>query len=271
MTTPFDQNDAPNDAADGADTPLRFELMQASDYGRYFLQGRTEVLFHLRAMRQKGALISLYPGEGPRSFLTSLLSIEEDPDALIFDISRHDHDNDAAVASRRPVFITRVDKVRMQFTVPGLETVMHEGGPALKCAYPERLLRLQRRDYFRLTAPVNPRINCVLPLCDETGREQAIEIKLLDISAGGIAVLVPPLGISFVPDAVFHNVRMALPEVGEITTSLKVRNVFSITQRDGIAHLRAGCEFVDLAPKSAGLLQRFIMKLERERSLRVGR
>lgn len=267
MTTPIDHNDAPDDT----DAPLRFELMQASDYGKYVLQGRTEVLFHLRAMRQKGALISLYPGEGPRSFLTTLLAVEEEPDALIFDVSRHDHDNAAAVESRRPVFITRVDKVRMQFTVPGLEPVTHDGGPALKSTLPERLLRLQRRDYFRLTAPVNPRIHCVLPLRDETGREQAIEIKLLDISAGGIAVLVPPLGISFVPDAVFHNVRMALPEVGEITTSLKVRNVFSITQRDGTAHLRAGCEFVNLASKSAGLLQRFIMKLERERSLRVGR
>lgn len=259
---------SPQDPMD-AETPLRFELMQASDFDKYFLAGRTEVLFYLRAMQQKGALISLYPGEGPRSFLTTLLAIEENPDALIFDVSRHDAENDAAVASRRPVFITQLEKVRMQFTVPKLEHVVYEGGPALRCAYPERLLRLQRRDYFRLTAPINPRIHCVLPLRDESGQEQAIDIKLLDISAGGVAVLVPPIGVSFVPDAVFHNARMALPELGEITASLVVRNVFAITQRDGTTHMRAGCEFVNLPAKMAAVLQRFIMKLERERKLRI--
>ena len=39
---------------------LRFELMQADDYGKYLLHSKKEILFILRAMCEKGSLITVY-------------------------------------------------------------------------------------------------------------------------------------------------------------------------------------------------------------------
>jgi hypothetical protein len=49
------------------------------------------------------------------------------------------------------------------------------------------------------------------------------------------------------PDMEFANCRLMLPETGAIVTSLRVRNLFRITNRDGSIMLRAGCEFIHLS------------------------
>ncbi len=257
-------HDASN--ADSPDATLRFEIRPGSDDDKYLLKDRTDILYYLRSLQQKGAMISVYPGEGPQAFLTRLLAIDEKTGNLIFDPSQNEQDNAKALASRLLVFITQLDKVRIQFTLPALELTDYIGGPAFKGAIPGQMVRLQRRDYFRLTAPANPRIHCVMSVKDENGREQHIDMNLLDISGGGVGVLVPPVGLSFVPDTVFTNVRIALPEQGEISASIKVCNVFTITQRDGTTRTRAGCQFVGLAPQMRSAIQRYIMRVERERS-----
>jgi c-di-GMP-binding flagellar brake protein YcgR len=59
-----------------------------------------------------------------------------------------------------------------------------------------------------------------------------------------------------------------LPETGAIVTSLRVRNLFRITNRDGSIMLRAGCEFIHLSSSMASTIQRYILKVERERNAR---
>ncbi len=156
----------------------------------------------------------------------------------------------------------------MQFTLPYVRQVTHNGRPAFEAPLPERVLRLQRRDYFRLTAPVAQPMKCKLSLTEEDGKQRVIEAQVLDISGGGIAIMSPPRGFDFVVDQVFESCEVDLPDLGTIRAALRVRNAFEITLRNGTKVKRSGCQFVNLPSSMLSRIERYIMKVERERKAR---
>jgi c-di-GMP-binding flagellar brake protein YcgR len=247
--------------------PLKFELMQADDYGKYLLQSRKEILFILRALQERGALITVYFNQGSDFLLTTLLAVEGE-DALVFDPGSSAEMNRKALAADKLIFITSHDKVKIQFTVSRLEKTRHEGREAFRTAVPETLLRLQRREYYRLTAPVGQPLKCLIPLRLADGSRTTVETTVIDISGGGLAVMAPPEGVEFETDHLFEDCRVELPEVGSVMAALRVRSVFEITLRSGTKVKRCGCQFVHLPGPMLTLIQRYILRIERERKAR---
>ena len=47
--------------------------------------------------------------------------------------------------------------------------------------------------------------------------------------------------------------------------TLRIQNTFEVTLKNGHKSKRSGCQFVDLQPAMQSLIQRYILKLERER------
>ena len=103
------------------------------------------------------------------------------------------------------------------------------------------------------------------------GGEVLVEARVVDISGGGIGVLVPPRGLALSPDMVFDGCSLLLPEFGDISTRLKIRNMFQVTNRNGMTMMRAGCQFVDLPRGAENTIQKYILKIERERNARSRR
>jgi c-di-GMP-binding flagellar brake protein YcgR len=60
-----------------------------------------------------------------------------------------------------------------------------------------------------------------------------------------------------------------LPEIGEIVTDVQVRSIVDVTLRSGQPSRRWGCQFVNLPANMQVLLQRYIIRLERERRARM--
>ncbi len=247
--------------------PLRFELMQADDYGKYLLHSKKEILFILRALRDKGALITVYFNEGNDFLLTSLLAIPGDS-AVLFDPGSNAEMNRKALESEKLVFIATHDKVKIQFAVHRLEKAKFEGREVLRAALPETVLRLQRREYYRLTTPIAHPLKCVIPVTLADGSKTTVETTVVDISGGGLAVMTPPEGLEFETDHLFEKCRIELPEVGAVLATLRVRSIFEITQRSGVKVKRAGCQFLDLPGAMLNLIQRYILRVERERKAR---
>jgi c-di-GMP-binding flagellar brake protein YcgR len=61
---------------------------------------------------------------------------------------------------------------------------------------------------------------------------------------------------------------IGLPEVGTISAALRLRSVEEVISRSGARSKRAGCEFIKLSEPMATLIQRYIIKTERERKAR---
>ncbi len=246
---------------------LKFELMQSDDYSKYLLHSRKEVLYILRALRDKGALITVYFNQGSDFLLTSLVDVVGEG-ALLLDPGGSAEMNRKALASDKLVLITTHDKVKIQFTLNRLELIEHEGRPAFRSAVPDTLLRLQRREYYRLTAPVANPLKCTIPVKLADGSQALVASTVIDISGGGLAMMAPPEGIEFETDHLFENCRIDLPEVGTLTATLRVRSLFEVTLRSGTRVKRSGCQFVDLPAHMTNLIQRYIIRIERERKAR---
>lgn len=249
--------------------PLKFELLQADDYSRYLLRGRTDILFNLRGLIQKRAMLSAFIDASADSFLTAIVSLSADENQLILDAASDETTNRRVEAAEQLICVTQLDRIKIQFAARGIQRIQHEGHDAFRVQVPDVMLRLQRREYFRLTAPSSHSLTCLIPMTiGGEHREISVEASVLDISGGGLSITIPSEGMVVEPDMEFGNCRLMLPETGAIVTSLRVRNLFRITNRDGSITLRAGCEFTHLSSAMASTIQRYILKVERERNAR---
>ncbi|TVO59907.1 flagellar brake protein [Denitromonas ohlonensis] len=248
---------------------LKFELLQSDDFGRYLLRDRNEIIQVLRQLIAKRAMVTAYLSGGRDFLLTAVLAIEDED--LILDVAPDENRNRQAEAAEELICITQIENVKVQFPIPGITSTQFEGAPAFRAPLPDRLLRLQRREYYRLIAPVAHSLICQIPVPAEDGPTNTFEARVLDISGGGVAVIVPPEGVEFKPDTEFTQCQIQLPEIGTVQARLRVRNLFRVTNRNGISMLRAGCEFVDLPERVASVIHRYILKVERDRNSRERR
>jgi c-di-GMP-binding flagellar brake protein YcgR len=86
-----------------------------------------------------------------------------------------------------------------------------------------------------------------------------------DISLGGVCLVGERAGSVLEPGTVLEDCRIALPDAGVIHTSMCVRNSYVVTLKNGASSRRTGCEFVKLGAQQEAMVQRYIIRLERER------
>jgi c-di-GMP-binding flagellar brake protein YcgR len=249
-----------------AEASASFELMAADDESRYLLRSRSDILFVLRSMLRSRDLIAVHVEGSPEFLLSALLAVEDA--GLVFDCGADAAMNRRALAAERLILTAAHDKVRIQFVLPWLRHTLHHGQPALAAPVPESLLRLQRREYYRLVAPVAQPLRCTLALLGPGGERQTIDAQIIDISGGGIAVMGSLAGTEFVPEQEFESCRLELPDIGRIDAGLRVRNVFQITLRSGARVKRYGCQFLRMPHAMQSMIERYIMKVERDRKAR---
>lgn len=241
-------------------------ILEAGEYDKYMLRAHGEVLMVLRGLRDHNSQITVFFNEGQDMLLTMLVTIAENH--LILDVGADAELNRRAVAAGRHYCVALLDKVRIQFLLGEFTPVTHEGRPAFLSTFPKELLRLQRREFYRLTTPIARPLKCRMSLPQADGSDQAYEATVFDISGGGIGITAPPDGMQFESGQQIPNCRIELPEVGIVTCIIKVCSVFEITLKSGGRVRRAGCEFVKLPGPMATLIQRYIIKVERERKAR---
>lgn len=248
----------------------QFELEQIDDYSQYLLHSKAEIIAVLRSLIQKGVLITVHFDQGRSFFLTSMISLQPDDAEFIVDVGSDQEMNAKALKASKLIFTAVVDKVKIQFSLDQLKPAEHQERPALLGAVPDKLLRLQRREFFRLSTPIaNPvRLCTTIRPADQAGTP--VDIPLLDISGGGVGLMVAlDLAIQLKKGQVLDNCKIMLPNEGLLVATLCVRNMFDVATRSGSRYVRVGCEFVDLPAARLTVVQRYITRVERERKARL--
>jgi c-di-GMP-binding flagellar brake protein YcgR len=200
--------------------------------------------------------------------VTSLLEVDPDAGTLVLDRSVSREQNERIVAASKVTCETSLDKIRIIFHLTGLSETKFDGGMAISAAIPETLIRLQRREYYRMPTPVSNPVRATIPLPLEMGGGTAV-FPLADISCGGIAILDNKQQLGNTIGDIYQNCRIDLPEIGPITCSLQVRNTVDMTLLNNKTSRRLGCQFVDISRGNLAAVQRYITKLERERNARL--
>lgn len=241
-------------------------ILEGSEYDQYMLRTPAEILLVLRSLYDHVALITAFFNEGSDMLMTTLAVVANDH--LILDFGPSGEMNRKALVAEKHFCVTTLEKVRVQFILRGFTQVVQDGRPAFRCALPTEVLRLQRREYYRLITPIARPLKCMVTIPLPDGGLHGHEAHVFDISGGGLGISAPAEAIPFDIDSVFPDCHVELPEVGSVTGTLKVKSLFEITLRSGARVRRAGCEFVKLSGPMMTLIQRYIIKVERERKAR---
>jgi len=252
-----------------AGTPTRKSALDVEDdFSKYEVKSRTEILNILRGMRDQGSLITFYFNQGYDFLLTSLVDISADGKTMVFDYGSNMEMNRKALQTDKINCVSSKEKVKIQFTLLGVDPHKYEGRDAFLGDVPDSLIRLQRREYYRLTTPMANPIKASIPLPQDDGSIKTLQVVVVDISGGGIGLSVPPENLSLKMDAQFFGVSINLPNVGLISADMRVRNLYDVTMPNGKIHQRAGCQFIKLPGPMMTLIQRYIIQIERERKAR---
>ena len=240
---------------------------ELQDWHKYEITARREIISLLRQIGEKNQLVRmLVRGEGDVC-VTAILDLDPDAGTMLLDCSMDRAQNLRILASESLRLETTLDKIRIVFAAEHVEAATWEDRPAVRCAIPASLVRLQRREYYRMETPlVNP-VRVTIPMVIDDS--SAIEpFTVSDISVGGIALLDSKLLLTNRHEQQLVGCSLALPD-GVVSTTLMVRNSIELTLLNGKSSRRVGCEFVDLSRAGMAIVQRYITKLERERNARV--
>lgn len=259
-----------NEAVAPAALPVDFEIDHEEEYGRFLLGDRLEILFFLHALVRRGNLVTAYIDSGSPFFLTSILGIDDAANTLLLDASASEEINQLAGSARRITLVTSHDRVKMQIRIGPTRTIMHQGQPALLAELPNLVLRLQRREFFRLEPPLNSPLYCRILAEDPDNRPKSFELMLADISGGGVSLIAPTGDIDYFPrDTLLKDCRLDITGEGVVTANLRVRKVIELSTQSGHHSLRIGCEFVNLRGNYLAMIQRYITSIERERKANI--
>lgn len=246
------------------EVPKLPEPTQFSEKGKnenFRVYSEVDILFILRRLVQKKSLIALYLGYGNNFILTSILSINVDKKEMIIDYGANEKISQQALQTKELIFVATQNGVKIEFICNQIGKTEFEGRDAFVVNIPESLLRIQRRDNFRISTPITRPLKCIIPIAEEN-QSSTIEIILLDISCGGIGVIGQHAAINFELGVIYTNCLITLPEIGIVKTSIKVKNVYAVTLHSGNTCQRAGCEFINLPAKTEAMIQRYIVKQE---------
>ena len=133
---------------------------------------------------------------------------------------------------------------------------------------PQNLVRLQRRLTYRVSVPVARPLPCIFmpPGTEIRPLATPLSLNVLNISLGGIAVLDNDYQLDGRPGTLYPACQIGFPGY-PATVALEVRHTH-VTYNRGETARHVGCRFLDTSSAVIALIQRYIMKLEREQNAR---
>jgi len=225
---------------------------------RYFLRGRMEIQSVLNELIYRREPVTVYFNGGRDFFQTILLDARAD--ALVFDLSGDLDLNRRLSAASSCVFVSRLEGIRVQFAGGSPGRFSWGGNDAFWVPLPERMVRVQRRESYRILLPVAKPLMLKLFAADG-GALGTWPAHDLSVGGVGFSALGAP---AFEAGQAIARLKLELPWPIIIDCAAQVRHVTQVSeQQDG--RYRVGLSFSDLAPATGVAIQRFITKIEHQR------
>ena len=186
---------------------------------------------------------------------------------LLLDVGPDARTNARLLSLPQLVLTAQLDGIALVCAIGPLAQASHDRLPAFACDLPERLHRLQRREFHRMSIPAGHRTHCDIPL----GQPEPTRFSLYDISLGGLGLLESPAAAGRLsPGSVWQDCVLVLHDIGAVTADLEVRHTTGHALRSGHVSRKVGCQFLKLSPGAEPSIQRYITLLELDRRALTG-
>lgn len=232
-----------------------------SHYDEQFLK-RTPlaVLQVLRSLQRSQIAIRLsWPGG---QFISKVLEV--DAEHMLIDFGSQQHENQMIQQAEKITVSAETAGAKVEFTLPPLSAVGYQSLPAFRSALPASLWFIQRREHFRISAPIQPRYFCRATLADNA----PFVFRLCDLSLGGMGALVDgELPASLAEGMLFSRAKVDLAQWGTfyidmMLVTISERRVVD-SKNETIITPRLSLRFVNMNAAHQRELQKVIFGLER--------
>jgi c-di-GMP-binding flagellar brake protein YcgR len=235
--------------------PLTIEKFHDGEESKFLIRSPKEIQLTLNAIVQKKSATILYFDNEQRFLKTLLLGVTEN--GIWLDVGPNEEDNIHLLDSDSITFVTKHQGAKVQFVCHQPLIATYASHPAFYFPLPDHILRLQRRDYFRLSTSPDAPLKCIIPTLAMKS-EKHDEITIMDISVGGIALICKEHNVKLGAGEIYPDCRIELPGIGTLIATIQVRNLFDVSSPSGEISKHAGCEFVQMDGKMCMLLQRYV-------------
>lgn len=229
-----------------------------ADVDNFRIYSAPEVIGLMREMIMRRALLTVHFNEGRESIVTILLSVNPEFEEVVFDRGADGSSNDHLLHASKLTFVTSLDHIKIQFQCPRAYDTTFDGKPAFRMRIPSSVLRLQRRNTYRVKLPQAHPVLCRIP---RAGAAEPVKLRVLDLSVEGVALVAEHGQIELHEGDKVKGCRIDLPD-HPLQVDLEVRNALEILDPSG-HRWRYGCRFVNLPGAMAALVQRVILSIER--------
>ena len=238
------------------------QLSEAEIEERFHITGTRPVAFMLAGFAKENDQFSVYFQAGQEMFLTTLLAVKPEKKLLIFDCSGSNESNRGLMKSERNVFIGHPGGIRVQFICGPVAELIYGGSKAFSVALPEYIVRLQRREFFRITTPrIKP-----LQFFGRLPNGTLLNLPVHDISVNGIGLVGGSVPEGLAAGLVLENCRFSLPEDAlDLFFNATLCHLNELEARGGARVWRLGFQFNQLPLADENRIQRYIGRVERER------
>ena len=239
--------------------PLKIERFKEDEGGEFLIYSMSEIKNILRTIHARNTRVALYYHEGSRFTLTMLLAVTEE--GIWIDPPSTSLEKRNILASTEITFVSSHNQAKVQFVATEAQQTIYDGSDAIFLAFPEKLLRLQRRDYYRSYARAENPLKCVFKPSVSL-RNFKHEAAIMDISVGGMSLIRPETSLNLSPGLTYQNCEIQLPDIGTFTATVEVKSEFEVIGQNGKKIRRAGCVFVKPDGNATSLIQRYVTHME---------
>lgn len=240
------------------------------DLSPYQVHSRREIITLLRGIGECNQLVRMLINGGNEAIVTSILKIDEANGTVLIDCAPSQLMNQRILESDNISFETVLEHIRILFFTTKVDTCQFENLPAFRISIPESLIRLQRREFYRVPTPVTNPLRCtiMIPQKEDGELPTKVVVALHNVSGGGIAIVDEKKLLDNTIGRIYKDCQIDFPGGTPVITTLQIRNSMEITLTNGRTIRRLGCLFVNLPNAMLAAVQRYITKLERERNAR---
>ncbi len=220
------------------------------------LTNRKKIIAILRQLKADHELLSVtVPGCKDKSN-TAILGTREEHDHFYLDELNSQSAHEAFLKSRKARVDCRLQGMELSFVVHMLRANTASGIALYELAIPKTVIRLQRRDSFRLR--LNPGL--IIPVTLAHFEGETVRGEAMDLSAGGVGLSLHTRNIPS-RGQILHGLSLSIPRSRPLTTDVEVR----FAKLEATHHvLRVGGRFVNLNPRQERQIAQFLAEQQRK-------
>ena len=241
--------------------PLKIEVVTQDEAGDFILNDPKAILAVLRDIVARGSRVALYYNEDNRMVLTLLLAADES--GVWVDAATSPVDNRHIERSRRIIFVSTHNQAKVQWVSAEVTQGLFQNRTAFFLPLPHKLLRLQRRNYYRLLNREPDALKCYIHAHPQRARTRH-ELTIMDLSIGGVALVCVQDDVRLEVGKRYTDCEIELPGIGSIHPVIEVKSLFEVTDRSGEVKRRAGCEFIQPNGDIVMKLQRYVAQVQQQ-------